>query len=172
MLKYATQFWLPGIALLLLQGASLAQTEHGVVSSDDIVKSLRPPKTRGLRAIRVQEKPKVDLNIPFERNSSALAPEAERQLEELSHALLGDSLSGFRFEIAGHTDASGTAEYNRELSNRRADSVKKFLIGKGIGADRLESVGYGEDRLLLVDDPLHAANRRVEVRNLGAIAKE
>ena len=163
-----------GVALLLINGESQAQSEDDVVSSDDIVRSLKPPpKTRSFRAIRVQAStPKVDLNIPFEYNSAELAPEAKQQLEELSSALLGDSLSGYRFEIAGHTDASGSPDYNRQLSNRRADSVKQFLLSQGIGAERLNAVGYGEDNLLLADDPMHADNRRVEVKNLGAIPKD
>jgi len=164
-------FCLVGITLLLINHESAAQANNDVVSSDDIVRSLeQPPKTRGFRAIRVQEsQPKVDLNIPFEHNSADLAPEAERQLDELSAALLGDSLSGYRFEIAGHTDASGTSDYNRQLSDRRANSVRQFLVDKGIGEGRLNSVGYGEDKLLLADEPMHADNRRVEVRNLGAV---
>jgi outer membrane protein OmpA-like peptidoglycan-associated protein len=163
--------FLVGVVLLLPLSESPAQTEDDVLSSEDIVRSLEPPpKTRSMRAIRVQpSQPKVDLNIPFEYNSADLAPEAQRQLEELSSALLGDSLSGYRFEIAGHTDASGTSDYNRQLSDRRADSVKQFLVDKGVGEDRLNSIGYGEDSLLLADEPTHADNRRVEVKNLGTV---
>jgi OmpA-OmpF porin, OOP family len=47
-------------------------------------------------------------------------------------------------EIGGHTDDKGTDEYNQDLSQRRADSVKNYLVGKGIDASRLKSVGFGE----------------------------
>ena len=76
-------------------------------------------------------------------------------------------LAIYRFQIAGHTDASGSAEYNRRLSRDRAETVRRFLVTRGIDPDRLEVVGNGEDELLLPDWPLHAGNRRVEIRNLG-----
>ena len=115
----------------------------------------------------MQVKKKVDLNIPFEYNSSELAPEAIVQLEQLSDALSRDALGRFRFEIAGHTDASGSADYNRDLSERRAESVRNFLIDRGISPDRIDSVGHGEDQPLLPENPQNPNNRRVEIRNLG-----
>ena len=148
----------------------LAQSSSELVSDDDIVKSLDPPRTRSLggnRGFGAQAKKKVDLNVPFEYNSSHLAPEAVLQLEQLGNALLRDELSDFRFEIVGHTDSSGSADYNRSLSERRAESVRAFLIDKGVAADRLDWTGYGEDEPLLPDDPGNPSNRRVEIRNLG-----
>jgi outer membrane protein OmpA-like peptidoglycan-associated protein len=174
-MRYSPSTLLPVLLLFVLHNHAVAQSEDDVVSSEDIVKSLQQPekpKTRSLRAVRVQAKPKVDLKIPFEYNSSALAPEAELQLEELSNALQGESLATYRFEIAGHTDASGSSEYNRDLSDRRADTVRQFLVGKGVGAERLDTIGHGEDKLLLADDPMHADNRRVEITNLGVATKE
>ena len=84
---------------------TLAQTESETVTSDEISRALNAPVTRG---IRVRTKSKVDLNIPFEINSSELKPEAVRQLEQLEEALQMDQLSDFRFAIVGHTDASGS----------------------------------------------------------------
>ncbi len=80
-----------------------------------------------------------------------------------------ESLGRFRFEIGGHTDASGSSEYNRSLSEQRADTVRRFLIDKGVSPDRLESVGHGENSLLLPNDPQNPDNRRVEIKNLGEI---
>ena len=169
-MKISSFCFLLCIAVVSFPAKAIAQTEDDVVSSEDIVRSLNPPKTRSLfgsRGFDVTEKPKVDLNIPFERNSSVLAPEAEKQLEQLGTALLSGSLAENRFQIAGHTDASGTADYNRQLSDKRANTVKQFLLDRGISADRLDSIGYGEDKLLVTDDPYSADNRRVEVTNLG-----
>lgn len=142
----------------------LAQTESEPVSSDEIKKALDRPATRG---IRVRTKVKVDLNIPFEINSSDLKPEAKNQLVQLEEALQKDELAGFRFAIVGHTDASGSAAYNRTLSKARARTVRQFLIDRGVDPDRLDVAGKGEDELLYRDRPLHGANRRVEIRNLG-----
>ena len=166
--------WSCLIAALLLMQPVKAQE---VVDSDQLVRALTPseetdqPRTRGLsfgRGISVRVKTKVDLRIPFEFNSSQLAPEATAQLTQLSDALARDSLATFRFEIAGHTDASGAAEYNRRLSEARAESVRAFLIQRGIDASRLQSVGYGEEQLADPANPNHADNRRVEIRNLGS----
>lgn len=156
------------VSMLSACGIVTAQDSGSAVSSDEIVNALDPPKTRSLtRGIGVQARKQVDLNIPFEYNSSDLAPEAMAQLEELSKALARDSLSKFRFEIAGHTDASGSAEYNRDLSERRAETVRNFLIDRGLSPERIESVGHGEDQPLLPQDPQDPDNRRVEIRNLG-----
>ena len=172
-MKFSIHIILISFALLFSQGDAAAEPDDKVVSSDDIAEALEQPKTRGLtRGIRVHRKAKVDLNIPFELNSSNLARGAEQQLDQLSDALLRDSFESYRFEIAGHTDASGTADHNRQLSEQRAESVKQFLVDKGVSPNRLQSIGYGEDELLLTDDPRHPDNRRVEIRNLGAIAAE
>ncbi len=109
----------------------------------------------------------MNLTIPFEYNSAELRPEAVQQLVQLEAALQADALQRYRFLVAGHTDASGDPTYNRDLSRRRADAVRRFLVAAGVSADRLDSVGMGEDRLLLPKQPQDARNRRVEIRNLG-----
>lgn len=67
--------------------------------------------------------------------------------------------------IEGHTDNTGAEEYNQDLSVKRANAVKRYLISNGVGANRLSSVGYGESQPL--DDNAtesgRKANRRVEV---------
>lgn len=157
--------------LLAMPGVAVAQDDGEIVSADDIVKALDQPKhakTRSItRGFSVQVRSKVDLNIPFEYNSARLAPDARQQLDILCDALKGDDLENYRFEVAGHTDASGSADYNRSLSERRAETVRQYLIEKGVADYRLESVGHGEDTLLLPDNPQHPKNRRVEIRNLG-----
>ena len=68
-------------------------------------------------------------------------------------------------EIAGHTDSIGSEEYNQGLSERRAESVKDYLVGKGVKAHRLSSKGYGEMRPVASNDTEEgrAENRRVEM---------
>ncbi len=114
-----------------------------------------------------ESQPSIDLNVPFEFNSSQLQPQATAQLTELQRALNSAALSKNRFMIAGHTDAVGSGKYNHELSERRAAAVKQFLVTRGVAAARLDTVGYGSERLLLPDRPEDSRNRRVEIRNLG-----
>jgi len=67
-------------------------------------------------------------------------------------------------EVQGHTDKRGSAKYNKKLSQSRADSVRLFLVNRGISPSRLSAVGYGEDQLLDEgnSDEAHSANRRVQ----------
>jgi len=166
-------------------GLSLAQSPAAgqeppakVTSSDEILQALSKPKeapTRGLsfptRGLQRREQsisePSVNLNIPFEYNSSALKPQAAEQLKQLEVALASPSVGNDRFVVAGHTDAKGSAEYNKQLSLRRAESVKHFLVEKGIDPKRLDTIGYGSEKLLLPDNPDDPSNRRVEIRAIS-----
>jgi outer membrane protein OmpA-like peptidoglycan-associated protein len=150
-----------------------------VVTNEEILKALGPQQaaptrslsfpTRGLaRRQESQSDQSVNLNIPFELNSSALKPQASEQLKQLELALASPSLGNERFVVAGHTDAKGSAVYNKQLSLRRAETVKHFLVEKGIDPKRLDAVGYGSEKLLSPDHPDDPSNRRVEIRAIAA----
>jgi outer membrane protein OmpA-like peptidoglycan-associated protein len=69
--------------------------------------------------------------------------------------------------VAGHTDAVGGEAYNQDLSERRADTIKKYLIDKyGIAGANLVTVGYGKDKPKDPNAPMDPANRRVQVVNM------
>jgi outer membrane protein OmpA-like peptidoglycan-associated protein len=70
-----------------------------------------------------------------------------------------------KFLIAGHTDSQGATSYNQKLSEQRAAAVVTYLVGKGIAADRLSSVGFGEDQPIATNKTRagRAQNRRVEI---------
>jgi outer membrane protein OmpA-like peptidoglycan-associated protein len=145
--------------------AALTPSSHVPASAD----AASRPKTRGIVIKAAEERKEViDLSIPFELNSAVLQPRAVAQLEQLEAALKSSALGGSRFQIAGHTDRSGDAGYNRRLSVLRAESVRQYLVNHGVSAPRLEAVGFGADQPLTPGDPENAANRRVEIRNLGA----
>ncbi|NOY70760.1 MAG: OmpA family protein [Gammaproteobacteria bacterium] len=113
----------------------------------------------------------VSMQLQFEFDSSRLTQSSKESLDNLSAALITDELQKFRFAIAGYTDASGSDYYNQTLSERRAASVKNYLVYRhSIDESRLDVVGLGEKDLLDASNPNSEINRRVAIRNLGAIA--
>jgi len=83
-----------------------------------------------------------DVHFDFDRYS--LRPEATRVLDEALNALRQDPT--LRVTIEGHTCNIGTAEYNLALGDRRATAVREYLVSRGVPADRLQTISYGEER--------------------------
>jgi len=101
--------------------------------------------------------------INFETNSATIKAESYPTLDEI-FTMLQDN-SSMKLIINGHTDNQGSAEYNKKLSTNRSESVKGYLVTKGIAADRLEAFGMGEE-VPIADNETQlgrAANRRVEL---------
>jgi outer membrane protein OmpA-like peptidoglycan-associated protein len=101
--------------------------------------------------------------VTFELGSAVLQPQSRTVLNEVAHSLL--AYPDVTIEIRGHTDDVGSRQANRELSLRRATAVKDYLVQAGIGADRITSIGYGEDYPIAPNDTPEgrAQNRRVEI---------
>ena len=116
-----------------------------------------------------QEKPSINLEINFDFNSAIVGTHAVPVLLALGRALSNKQLEGSTFLINGYTDAKGSAEYNQDLSERRAEAVKRLLVQQfGLPADSLIAVGYGKTHLKDAADPFAGENRRVQVVNLMA----
>lgn len=110
------------------------------------------------------------LALPFASGSAALTPDAEKILDALGKALNSSELVKYRFKIEGHTDTVGEAPLNLALSERRAATVREYLVNRhGVPAARLESVGLGESQLLVQtpDATPEPRNRRVQIVNTG-----
>jgi len=105
---------------------------------------------------------RVDLRLTFELGSATLTPQAMEEARVFAEALKGDKLSDRRFMIEGHTDSIGGRDYNLDLSRRRAQAVKEYLVSLGVPPARLETVGYGFDRPLDGRSARAEENRRVE----------
>ena len=138
------------------------------------VNTLRNRKTRSLSLGERQEiaelaatKPKIDLEIQFDYNSADISKGSTSAVQELGKALSSPDLKGTTFVVAGHTDAIGGEVYNQELSERRADTIKKYLTEKyGIAGSDLVTVGYGESKPKDANAPMDPTNRRVQVVNM------
>jgi OmpA-OmpF porin, OOP family len=100
--------------------------------------------------------------IQFRRASAELDPSSFATLTQLANATNG--CPGMVVEIEGHTDAEGLPERNQALSERRAQSVRTFLISAGVQQERLAAIGYGELRPIAPNDTAEsrAINRRIE----------
>ena len=83
-------------------------------------------------------------NIFYDFDKATLRPESEKSLDELVKLL--NENPNVTIELSAHCDYKGSAEYNKRLSQRRAESVVEYLTNKGIARDRLSPVGYGKEK--------------------------
>ena len=108
-------------------------------------------------------------DVLFETGKHALSEDAKLKLAKLSGII--QAHPGLNLAIEGHTDTTGTPEFNLKLSQQRADTVREFLIAQGLGADTITAMGMGQDNP--VADNSNAAgrqkNRRVEIIVSGQI---
>lgn len=105
-------------------------------------------------------------SVFFEFNKADLKTESFNELDRLYDILVKSPQ--LKIEIGGHTDDKGTEQYNLNLSKSRAESVKAYLVDKGISESQLTSRGYGESQPVVTNDSEEnrAYNRRVEFRIL------
>jgi outer membrane protein OmpA-like peptidoglycan-associated protein len=160
----------------LTRGLSVGpQADPAKVAAEGVfVQKLRNRATRSLSsgereeiATIAKEKPNIDLEINFDYNSADISTRSMPSVQALGKALTNPDLKGSTFVVAGYTDAAGGEAYNQDLSERRADAIKRYLTDKfGIAGSDLVTVGYGKTKLKDPDHPMAEANRRVQVVNL------
>jgi outer membrane protein OmpA-like peptidoglycan-associated protein len=139
------------------------------------VQTIRNRATRSLSltereeiATIAKDKPNIDLEITFDYDSADISAKSLPSVQALGRALSNPDLKGSTFIVAGHTDAVGGESYNQDLSERRADSIKRYLTGKfGIAGTDLVTVGYGKSKLKDPSNPAAEVNRRVQVVNMA-----
>jgi outer membrane protein OmpA-like peptidoglycan-associated protein len=160
----------------LTRGLSVGpQADPAKVAAEGVfVQKLRNRATRSLSsgereeiATIAKEKPNIDLEINFDYNSADISNKSMPSVQALGKALTNPDLKGSTFVVAGYTDAAGGEAYNQDLSERRADAIKRYLTDKfGIAGSDLVTVGYGKTKLKDPSNPMAEANRRVQVVNL------
>jgi peptidoglycan-associated lipoprotein len=111
-------------------------------------------------------------SIYFDFDDDKILPDAEKDLAYLKSLL--DKYPDMVIELSSHTDSRGDQEYNKKLSQRRANSTKNWLVEEGIQAARIKAVGYGEAKLLnkckdnvKCSEEEHQLNRRSEFKILA-----
>jgi len=160
----------------LTRGLSAGPQVDPAVAAEEgrFVQKIRGRSTRSLSnsereeiATIVKDKPKIDLEINFDYNSADISTRSLPSVQALGRALSNPDLKGSTFVVAGHTDAAGGESYNQDLSERRADSIKRYLVDKfNIASADLVTVGYGKSKLKDPSQPMADVNRRVQVVNM------
>jgi outer membrane protein OmpA-like peptidoglycan-associated protein len=121
-----------------------------------------------LTLVRVEEKAIVILKkVYFETNKAVIKPVSFPVLNEVAEVM--NTYKRIKLvEVQGHTDSRGRDAYNKELSQRRANSVREYLMNKGVEGSRLTAVGYGEEEPIDTNKTRagRANNRRVEFKIL------
>jgi outer membrane protein OmpA-like peptidoglycan-associated protein len=152
------------------RGLSASPNKTGETS---FINSVRNRSTRSLSTDeRAQldtvtaNKPKIDLEINFDYNSASISQASMPSVQHLGEALSDPQLKGSTFVVSGHTDGIGGETYNQDLSERRADTIKRYLVDKyHIASGDLVTVGYGKTKLKDAANPADPLNRRVQVVN-------
>ena len=181
-LKAASSLLVIFISTVMLSVSANAETNDTVhlgkaeVSKQQIIELLSPnangaPKTRGLRLHKKEESVDVSntaralsLEVYFQFNSADLTADAVQQLRPVGEALSSNELANLEFTLEGHTDASGDENYNLTLSERRAETVKKYFVENySLSPDRVQAEGKGEAELIDALNPISGVNRRVTI---------
>jgi OmpA-OmpF porin, OOP family len=175
---------LVALALIASGASASAQVKQlgPNATSQDFISGLSPSpgapalKFRGLRVLDANPTrqtedasgPSVAVDIKFGLNSAELTSQAKATLAQMATAMKSDQLKPYRFLLEGHTDTTGHPDRNLTLSKRRADAARAYLVGQlGVDASRLQATGRGQENLLDPNHPTSAANRRVQVVNMG-----
>ena len=106
----------------------------------------------------------ISLEVYFEFDSAELTQDAREQLAPVGEALRAAELETLSFTLEGHTDASGSEDYNLSLSEKRAKSVRDYFINSySLEPSRVDSVGRGESQLIEGVEENSPVNRRVTI---------
>ncbi|MEM7060520.1 MAG: OmpA family protein [Pseudomonadota bacterium] len=128
------------------------------------VKSKAEPATRPY--VPIKQSDAVNIQVLFDYDSAVLRADQRPKLSSLCNVIR--EMKSDTFQIVGHTDAAGPASYNRRLSRLRAEEVARYLtVSCGISANRLRTLGVGEEYLFDPGKPLSGQNRRVEFQLLS-----
>jgi len=144
---------------------SAARTHLNIIDEESLVTSLEFTPAHMMEALNADGSIAL-YGILFDFDKATLQQTSGKQLQDLLTLLYSNR--DLRLEIQGHTDSDGSADYNLQLSQRRAESVRQYLLLFGIEPSRLQAKGYGESMPVVPNNSEEnkAKNRRVELVRL------
>ncbi len=176
--KLSVKRWWP-IVIAVVAGAASAGPAHAV----DFGSLAGKAASAGGNAARDKAVKEVNAKLlaegrkdqcSFKTDSDELAPGCDAKVKKLANTLVDvkkrlkvAGVTSYKFEVSGHTDSSGKAAHNKELSGKRAAVMVRELVAKGISPGEIVSIGMGSDRPLVTPDDTpakKAKNRRYEIQ--------
>lgn len=150
-----------GTLLIAGTGCSLITVQQAPFPTLEI-RAERPPPAPP-RVVLTASSITIGEKVQFATGSAEILPVSHGLLDEVAQ-VLNDNPQIALLQVEGHTDSTGTAAGNRKLSQQRAESVMKYLTGKGVGAGRMQAKGFGPDKPIAdnTTDDGKEKNRRVE----------
>jgi outer membrane protein OmpA-like peptidoglycan-associated protein len=169
-------------ALLLDKNADTCQVFEALNGPDNVPEECRKahqaqPLTRGISVKKEAPAPTARFDramlpdISFDYGSDELSSGARQELDKVAAVMAAPQSVDQRYRVEGNTDRKGSAAYNRQLSLARAESVKEYLMEKGVSGQQLSVVGNGFNNLLDPAHPYDGINRRVEFLNQSVKTK-
>jgi outer membrane protein OmpA-like peptidoglycan-associated protein len=130
------------------------------------------PKKKKQLVIITREKLVIKEKVFFDTGKAVVKPKSFNLLDQVARILV-EHPEIARVSVEGHTDNAGKADYNRKLSQLRAEAVRDYLVKKGVERARLDAKGFGPDRPTSANNTAAGRenNRRVEFVVLGAAEK-
>ena len=127
--------------------------------TEEVVQLVMEPSKAEVKAERID----INESVFFELNSDVIKDESDQLMDDVA-AIMVAHIEITMLRIEGHTDSRGDDEFNKDLSQRRAEAVKAALVERGVEAERLNAVGYGEEKPLdpAENEAAWAKNRRVD----------
>jgi len=170
-----TKKFLLGAMLALGLGVGTEQPAQALDLGGLVKKAASPARDKAVQEVNKRLLAEGRKNqCSFKVDSDQLEPGCDKKLKNLANTLIEMkkklSVSGvtdFKFEVSGHTDSSGKPEHNRELSGKRAATIAREMVARGIPANEIISVGKGADQPLVTPDDTpakKAKNRRYELQ--------
>ena len=153
-------------ALVMMAAASMAITgcakKEVVETGPSSVSDANKPQTTAVQEPATPAKPS-EMSVYFAFDSSDLDASAQATLDAAAAWL---KATGTKVTIEGNCDERGSREYNLALGQRRADSVRDYLIARGVPADQINTVSFGEERPVCTShgEACWAQNRRADIK--------